>query len=209
MSLINRLNLRQNWPLVVATLTFLVVYVLFSWIHPQQTAAFYQPKIGEKVEYESLLAQHSIRARVYPALLVLGMAAIALITLFGISRISRRNAILTIMLVILTQCWTLKIMGDSSGQDGTVLKNVQSIQYKQVTYKLTLSSTLGSGADWIERDFLIYKCEVLDQICTLIKTSLDENYANLRGASEASLKIDPITNGLYLQIGTKKTLIGK
>lgn len=78
-----------------------------------------------------------------------------------------------------------------------------------MNYKLTLSSTLGSGADWLERDFLIHECDTTDQICTLIQFSHDEKYARLEGPSEATLNIDPSSNALYLQIGDDKTLIAQ
>jgi hypothetical protein len=207
--LLTRLNLRQNWPLVVAVTTCLILYLLFSISTSQATSPYYHYQIGDKVEYSALFSLYNKRTVDYPAFLVITTVIAALISLLGLLRSPRYKALLSIFFVILTLWWAGKICGDTLPRGGSILKNIQSITFNQSGYRLTLLSNLPVDLDWVEQFFLVYKCEINSDKCTLFQSFQDEKYQFPGKSSEASLIADPNTSALYLQINDDKTLIAR
>ena len=102
MSLISRLNPRQNWPLFAAEASFLILFLLFSIVSFQKASPYYHYQIGDKVKYSILLSQYSKYTTDYPDFLVIAAVIVALISLLGGLRITRIKALLLILFVLLT-----------------------------------------------------------------------------------------------------------
>lgn len=202
-----RLNLRHNWPLLVAIGVFLLSVGLLG-IQLSEDARSYAPRFGEKVAYWSRINSPLLEGVVanficiWPNLLLLSLIVFVM---QQVQAFVKNKGIGCLFLILANVLGCLTFIISIFRPDGHQLVHIQSLIASDHTYNLTLDNVQVGAGDYFYTEHFVFKCDLDGNICHVIK-----NVKNARGAPPtAALIIDPTTNALYLQIGDQKTLIAE
>lgn len=203
-----RLNLRRNWPLLVAVVILVASLSILQGIPYAFSKAI--PFDTEKiVDYPELLYQYGG----FPLSRVLLLALIAIISLLAALKNTDFNKSITTIIILIAG--SIVCVGCSqgflSGGDQTTLSHMQTLHYEAVTFQLArVRNRDDSGLLW--DSFWVFRCEDDESHCLYIKHDGDKTNPIVGGDTpepSATLTIDPTTNALYLQMGDEKMLIAE
>jgi hypothetical protein len=202
MIILNRLRLRDNWPL----LAMIVVWFLAFQIHQgliHRRSVFSDPQPGWTANYPKLLSEHTPGpSGVQYVLFIL----FSLILLWGFISQRSKSRLFIVLLVLLTNIGLCRTLSQTLFTDGTSLENIQTFYFGNHSYNLTRAHTLAGGADVSWSEYFVFKCDEAGVQCTLINSFMYD-YAFDYTFIPAKLFVNNNENQLYIQFGDEQFLI--
>ncbi len=209
MSVFTRLNLRRNWPLMVAGLGLVTSLIIFQDM-PYTFSRTIPFDIGEIVDYPNLLFKYGG----FPIIRVLILIPCALLSLFGGQTYIKSHKTLTaiiILFAIASVCVVFTRIELLFAGDKTKLSHMQTLHYDNMTYQLTRVRNTTDDFLIIDR-FWVFRCESDETHCLYVEHNGDKGQMVVGGDTpdpSAKLIIDSATDTLHLQIGDEKILIAQ
>jgi hypothetical protein len=209
MTFLNRLRLRDNWPLWMAGAGFLLIlsYLLYSQKIPQHPY-YYTEFSTSAIIYPLLILVNSLEV-------LLGFTLVAFVVLLvvGVETFKRRtirSAVIFGVFICFPMFACMAVY--SLVFDGANFAHKESHKFNEHIYHLgevTLDRwDLGSGY------FVVYECDQIGILCSPTYSSdsysLDNSYVwdyDETLHSNTTLITDPANNQLYLQIGNEHFLV--
>jgi hypothetical protein len=208
--LLSRLNLRHNWPLLVA----LLIFGLSVGLIGTQFASIKvldAPKYGETISYWARVTDPFVYNLKKNFWFIWPIIALLSLLIFAVQRLPNYSSgqALGCLLILFANLFSCVIFGMSFVQpDGHTLIHVQSVSRLDHVYHLTLDHVQGGGADYFYSIYFVFKCDLEGNQCQIIKSTT--NVYDFGGnPPPAHLVVDSATNTLYLQIGDQKTLVAQ
>ncbi len=203
-------NLRHNWPLLVAIGLFLLCMGILG-VQISQRARLDAPKLGEPIYYWSRVNSPILDDVVRNFICVWPNIVIFSFVVFIVQQIGSfiENKRLSYVFLILANFIGVVIFFLSLTQpDGHRLIHIESISTLSKMYHLTFDNVQGGGSDYFYSEYFVFKCDKSGNSCSAIYNKINPNGFSTNPV-KATLTIDPDTNTLYLQIGDEKTLIAE
>lgn len=170
MAWVNRLQLRKNWPLVMAVGSLIAVLGWFIYLryisHPPRF--YYEPAYGDDVEFQSLVSQSDPNLWSYlPLIVFAGFIIVGLTVLLGSIRKPFRITALAVSGVIVANlCSLILLIGALlSGPCDTRVNSRQSISFGGLTYNLALVTNTTSDCDAFHWTYVLYECDDSERTC--------------------------------------------
>lgn len=194
MILLNRLRLRDNWPLWVAIV--MAALTIFSFLYSQKITKFSNPDT-ETVVYLLLIITNT-----YAFTGLVLVALLGVILLVGKWHLRKRSNLWANLIFWFTfllhglgcQYWFgISLFGND-------ISHEQSFEFKGDIYHLAEARISDPGIDY----YVVYKCEDIGIFCHPTYTS---NSVTFEDIELLTLYADPQQNRLYLQINSERFLV--
>ncbi len=207
MSLLTRLNLRHNWPLMLSGIVLIASLSIFQYM-PYRFSKVIPFDIKEIVDYPNLLFKFGG----FPITKILILVPFAFLSLFGTCLSVRYPKVLTaIMLLVASASVCVGFTKNEAfvSGDKTRLSHIQTFHYGYTTYQLTRVRNVDDSG-LISDSFWVFKCASDEIHCLYVEHNGRQFNPVIGGDTpepSAELNFDPSHKWFYLQIDDEKTYL--
>ncbi len=195
---IPRLNLRQNWPLIVAAAAFIIGMAAFFAL-PNEINV-YSLDSQQVVDYWAMIRQFSLFIYMVGVCLGFWLLFAVLVILMILRPRRRRTAVLTIVLMLMA-CFVMSWAAVPALLSDYYVEDWGMVSFNQHVYHLALYT---EGGDDPVTKLILFECDPGDTQCTGRSIPSDLP-VQLGQASSVSLMVDPAAN--QLQVKTNDQII--
>lgn len=196
--------LHLNWPLIIAGGAFAVVIGWYFYVPNYLLGIprfYYAPLLNETVDYWSLVSPRNNWLSYLPFVVVIIFSVITLIVFVKFDPRPARHFVGLCLTFLANICSLCVCIGAGFSYCETNITHQQTLDFHDSDYQLAYIQNSSSDCDAPSWTFVVYECDILEQICRTNYVHPQNPFAPLADEATGTLIIDSVGDTLYLQIG--------